>query len=159
LNEARILQESLNEKVRPLIAKPMESVFEAQQKAPLSSLSSGDRDSELAQSLQTAAAAAATGINAVREIARNTNNDAPPPVEDSSKITIAPEVAAAMSQEEFEKLNSPEKLTQRLSANEKLPADVKDMLTRSLKRPFPQKYKRLLGAFVDACLSGEEPVK
>jgi len=152
LNEAHKLQESLSEKVRPLIAKHTEGVFEAQQKAPATSLAGGDHDGELASALQSAAAVATAGINAVREVARNTNNDAPLPAVDPSKETIAPEVAAAMSQEEFEKLNSPEKLSARLSANEKLPADVKDMLTRSLKRPFPEKYRRLLGAFVDACI-------
>ena len=39
----------------------------------------------------------------------------------------------------------------------KTDAAVRVMLTRSLKRPFPEKYRRLLGAFVDSCISSEEP--
>jgi hypothetical protein len=152
---AKKLVETLSEKVRPTVIERTKNALALDLEKIAPAIGSGERDTEVAEALRGAADSARAAIDALRDLA-DARNDAPPPAEDPANAAPPPEEVARLTPEEFEKLSSPEALLKRVSANDKLPADVKDMLTRSLQRPFPDKYKRLLGAYVDACLVSQE---
>ena len=79
-----------------------------------------------------------------------------PPAETETETEKEPEaeVIAQMTEEEYQKLNSKESLIKRLEGNATLPEPIRKRLAESLSLPIPEKYRKLVAAYVDACLQG-----
>jgi hypothetical protein len=58
--------------------------------------------------------------------------------------------------EEWQRLRSPEVLRERLKADTRLPAEVREIMLRALGREFPAKYRELLGAYYASFVSEEK---
>lgn len=115
-------------------------------------IQAGKNDEALGDELTQLGEKMLAAIDGLRDLA-DACGEAPRPPEDETKPKEPPPQAVAqMTQEEYEKLQSPDALSERLQKNAVLPARTRESLMRSLKQPMPTKYKPLLTAFVNACL-------
>ncbi len=114
-------------------------------------IQSGTRDQALAAPLQEAADLISQALTNLKDLlgerVKPTLAKAGPEEKQKREITL----------EEWQKMRSPEVLRERLKADTRLPAPVREIMLRALSKDFPPKYRELLASYYASFLAEEKP--
>lgn len=111
-------------------------------------IAAGGKDEALKTSLQEAASLLAVSLRALKDLLGERMR---PALAQAEAQPPRPEITL----EEWQKMRSPEVLREKLKADTRLPAEVREIMLRALSRDFPPKYRELLAAYY-ASFVGEE---
>jgi hypothetical protein len=128
--------------LRPLLALRLGPVAD--------DVASAGKDQALAAPLQQAAEQVAEAVRSLKDLLGEREQ---PPLTQKGPEEQGPK---GITLEEWRRLQSPEALRERLKADTRLPAEVRQIMLRALGREFPAKYRELLGAYYASFVSEEK---
>ena len=115
-------------------------------------IASGAKDETLTVSLKQAAEQVAEAVRSLKDLLGEREQ---PQLAQKGPEEQGPK---GITLEEWQRLRSPEALRERLKADTRLPAEIREIMLRALSKEFPAKYRELLGAYY-ASFVGEEKKK
>ncbi len=112
-------------------------------------IDAGAKDAALHVSLNEAAESAAQVLRNLKDLLGER--------EKAMVIAAAPATQPkTLTLEEWQKLRTPEALRAQLQTDKKLPAEVREIMLRSLSKDFPPKYRDLLAAYYASFVAEEK---